>query len=442
MINITDILKTLGITELSEMQQRAINTFKKERNAVLLSPTGSGKTLAFLIPLVEEINTTSDFVQAIILSPSRELAIQTERVLKQMKTDVRSICLYGGRPTMDEHRTLKSLMPHIVIATPGRLNDHLTKENLQAYGVCTLVIDEFDKCLEYGFQNEMSDVIHKLPGLQKRILISATDSDDIPTFVGTDSKNIVKLNYLTQGNDVPAGISHYVVHAPDVDKLETLVLLLCTLKGLSTVVFVNYRESVERIGLELKKKGFFCELFHGGMEQEDRERALGKFRNGSSNVLVSTDLSARGLDIPELENVVHYHLPQNGDGYIHRSGRTGRWEASGKSFLIVNSKETVPEYENIEFQEFETDTILTPPVPPEWITLYIGRGKKEKLSKMDILGFLCKKGKANSKDIGSIDIKDHHSYAAVKRQKINQILINVKGEKIKGLKTIVEQMKK
>lgn len=442
MIDIQDILASLEIQKLSEMQETAIKAFEQENNIVLLSPTGSGKTLAFLLPVLNYINTEADSLQAIILSPSRELAIQTDKVIRRMKTDVRSMCLYGGRPTMEEHRQIKGIKPHIVIATPGRLNDHLTKENILPHGVYTLIIDEFDKCLELGFQAEMKDIISKLPSLRKRFLTSATDSERIPEFVGTDESSIHKLNYLEQENDIPEKISHYVVHSADNDKLDALVRLLSTLKGRSAVVFVNYRESVERVGDELKNKGFFCETFHGGMEQEDRERALGKFVNGSSNVLVSTDLSARGLDIPDLGNVIHYHLPSSEDGYVHRSGRTGRWEASGNSFIIVNPKESVPEYENIDFLDFTIDEKASKPVPPEWITLYIGRGKKEKLSKTDIVGFLCRKGGITKEDVGIIQVFTHHSFVAVKRKKAAQVIRNVANEKIKGMKTIVEQMKK
>ena len=244
---------------------------------------------------------------------------------------------------MDEHRTMKSVNPSVIIATPGRMNDHLRKHNFDATKVNTLVIDEFDKCLELGFQEEMNEVISQLPSLRKRVLLSATDADEIPQFVSLDSQPL-KLDYLENNFSLNSRLNLQVVQSPQKDKLETLYNLLCTLGNASTLVFVNYRESVDRVVAYLKEKRFPCEAFHGGMEQIRRERALYKFRNGSCPVLVSTDLAARGLDISGVEHVVHYHLPINEEAFTHRNGRTARWEASGTAYLLLHHEETIPEY--------------------------------------------------------------------------------------------------
>lgn len=159
----------------------------------------------------------------------------------------------------------------------------------------------------------------------------------------------------------------------------------------STLVFCNHRESVERVGKYLQSKKFQCGIFHGGMEQDDRERSLYKFRNGSCHVLISTDLAARGLDIPEIENVVHYHLPVNEDGYIHRNGRTARWEAEGNSYILLHQEEMLPEYLTEVSEEFLLPEVTPKPSLPEFVTLYIGKGKKDKINKIDIVGFLFKK---------------------------------------------------
>ena len=346
-----EILKNLGIEELNPMQLATLEAYGVDKNLVLLSPTGSGKTIAFLLPLVLRLNPENDNVQAVVMVPSRELALQIETVFKQMGTPFRVMSCYGGRPAMDEHRTMNGIHPQVIVGTPGRMNDHLQKRNFNAKAVTTLVIDEFDKCLEFGFQDEMSEVISKLPSLKKRVLLSATDAEEIPQFTGvatTDEgkllKNkVIKLDF-SQSNYGASHLMLQVVPSPEKDKLETLYRLLCQLGNHSSLVFVNYRESVERVTGYLQAKRFPCDMFHGGMEQDDRERSLYKFRNGTCPVLVSTDLAARGLDIPGIDNVIHYHLPVNEESFIHRNGRTARWDATGQSYLILGPEEHLPEY--------------------------------------------------------------------------------------------------
>ena len=327
-------------------------------------------------------------------------------------------------------------------------SDALRKENFDAVTVTTLVIDEFDKCLEFGFHDEMAEVIGQLPSLKKRILLSATDAEEIPQFAGVggedqlsaDSSRLVKLNFLDPDALAPRLKLHKVV-SPEKDKLETLYNLLCVLGYHSTLVFCNYRESVERVTGYLQAKKFPCDMFHGGMEQPDRERALYKFRNGSCAVLISTDLAARGLDIPGIENVVHYHLPVNEEAYTHRNGRTARWEADGNSYLILHDEERVPEYIPEDIEIFEFSEVLPKPAKSRWATLYIGKGKKDKLNKVDIVGFLYKKGGLAREDVGQVDVKEHYAFVAVRRSKMKQLLTLIQGEKIKGVKTIIEEAK-
>lgn len=436
---INGILEAMKIESLNAMQQSAIESYDINKDLVLLSPTGSGKTLAYLLPLVQHLDASSDEVQAVVLVPSRELALQTEQVFKSMGTEFRAISCYGGRPAMDEHRTMNGVHPHVIIGTPGRMNDHLNKQNFSVDKVETLVIDEFDKSLEFGFQEEMAQVINQLPNLKKRVLLSATDAEEIPLFTGLGKT--IKLNFLNPEQTLSDQIHLYIVNSPDKDKLETLYGLLCTLGSQSSLVFVNYRESVERVGGFLLSKGIYCETFHGGMEQLDRERALYKFSNGSCNVFVSTDLAARGLDIPQIDNIIHYHLPVNEEAYIHRNGRTARWDAVGKSFILLNLAEQVPEYLTKTPETFVIPESLPKPSQPQWVTLYIGKGKKDKVNKVDVVGFLSKVGKLTRDELGQIDVKDHFAFAAIKRSKLKQTLNLIKGEKIKGIKTIIEMTK-
>ena len=436
---ITQALVHLKISALNPMQESAIESWREGKDLILLSPTGSGKTLAYLLPLLETLKPEVKGVQAVVLVPSRELALQIDQVFKSMNTPYKVMSCYGGRPAMEEHRTMKGINPSVIIGTPGRMNDHLSKQNFEAADVQTLIIDEFDKCLEFGFQEEMATVIGQLPRLKRRYLLSATDAEEIPRFTGLNQT--LKLNFLSEEEPISQRIHIYKVMSPIKDKLETLYQLLCTLGSKSTLVFCNHRESVERVGKYLQSQKYPCGVFHGGMEQDDRERALYKFRNGSCHVLISTDLAARGLDIPEIENIVHYHMPIQEDGYIHRNGRTARWEAEGNSYIILHPEEQLPAYIQETPDTFNLPEVIPSPSQPDFVTIYIGKGKKDKINKIDIVGFLAKKGNLKKEEIGRIDVKDHYAFVAVSRKKINEVLKNIRNEKIKGVKTIIEEAK-
>jgi len=430
------IFSNLGISQLNELQKDAMRQFPSGENMLILSPTGSGKTLAFLLPLVEQIDVKANDVQAVIITPSRELALQIDGVVKQMKCGVRSVSCYGGRPAMDEHRIMQGVMPHIIIATPGRLVDHLQKDNFDASHVATLIIDEYDKCLEFGFEQEMTAALDMLTSVKHKILCSATRAIRLTL--------PLTLDYLGDEDDTESRIALHVVHSPIKDKLESLLCLLRCFGQTQTIVFLNYREAVERTAKFLKEAGVGCEMFHGAMEQERRERSIYKFSNGTSNVLVSTDLAARGLDFPDIDNIVHYHLPLNEESYIHRNGRTARWEAEGNSYFLLNEEESIPDYvleKNGDIPEFYIPKNLPPVQPSIWATLYIGKGKKDKISKVDVLGTLCKIGGLTMKEVGRIDVREHQSFAAIHRAKMPQVLKRLKGQKIKGVKTLFVEAK-
>ena len=437
---IQSVLRNLRIEELNPMQEASLEQATGKKDVILLSPTGSGKTLAYLLPLLLTLKTDDGSVQVLILVPSRELALQIDSVFKAMGTSWKTCCCYGGHPIAEEKKSILGNHPAIIIGTPGRITDHLSKGNFNPETIHTLIIDEFDKSLEFGFHDEMAEIITQLPGLKKRMLLSATDAEEIPQFTGLN--RTVKLNFLPDASEEQESrLTLMKVISPSKDKIDTLYNLLCTLGSSSSIVFCNHRDAVDRVHKLLAEKKLFAERFHGGMEQPDRERALYKFRNGSCHVLISTDLAARGLDIPEIENVVHYHLPANEDGYIHRNGRTARWEAEGNSYVILHAEETVPAYITDEPEEFILPEVTPKPSLPEYVTLYIGKGKKDKINKIDIVGFLFKKGNLNKDEIGRIDVKDHYSFAAVSRKKIKQTLNLIRNEKIKGIKTLIEEAK-
>lgn len=442
MIDKEDILRTLGFDHLTPMQEAMGRAGSTIGGIVLLSPTGSGKTLAYLLPLIAAVDCSLDVLQAVIIVPTRELAIQSENVLKQMKTGLRALPLYGGRPAMEEHRKIREVKPQVIFATPGRLNDHLDKENLNGLGVQLLVIDEFDKCLELGFQAEMERSVTAFKGIKRCWLTSATDAEEIPAFMQSVMPDFERLNFLTETESTAKRLRIAQVVSPKKDKLETLGELLTVIAGQPTIIFVAHRESVDRVGAWLRSAGFSAELYHGGMEQESRERALYKFRSGSANVLVSTDLAARGLDIPEVRVVIHYHLPLRAEDFTHRNGRTARWDADGAIYLIVGPEESVPDFarEVTTFQIPQNTTCK--PTMPLYATIYIGRGKRDKLSKSDVLGFICKKGGLKSAEVGRIDVGPNYAYVSVLRTKLRGVLRQVSGEKIKGMKTLIEEMRR
>lgn len=450
---IEKILQKLGI-RLNEMQQAAYEAIATtDDQVVILSPTGSGKTLAYLLPTIEKLDVQLDALQMVVIVPGRELALQSHNVLKNMGAGLRSMAVYGGRATMDEHRVIRSVRPQVVFGTPGRLIDHLDKGNLVADAVRIVVIDEFDKCLEMGFHEEMQTLLEKLPATARRILVSATDAEEIPTFMTSATghqRAVSRVDFREASEQTPDRIKVYEVLSPDKDKLQTLKTLLLDRGSKSSIVFLNYRQSVERVADFLRQEGFTVSAFHGGLDQRGREEALYKFSNASANILVSTDLGSRGLDIPDVENVIHYHLPEGEDGYVHRVGRTARWDKHGQAFFILGPEEAIPDYVDADVECYELPAELVEKVAagdrlaipqPRMATLYIGKGKKDKISKGDIVGFLCKKGGLTAQDIGRIDVFDHYAYVAVSRTKAKGTIRQLQGEKIKGLKTVVEPIR-
>lgn len=433
------------------MQEAAHAAIRQSKNVMLLSPTGSGKTLAFLLPLLEMMDESRDCVQAVVVVPTRELAQQIEAVfreqIREQHLNLRGMSLYGGRPTMDEHRTLREVKPQVVFATPGRLIDHIEKGNMTTELARLLVVDEYDKCLELGFRDEMDHIAAIFRRCPQMVLTSATAFDAEGAEEGSEparllvGREIETLDFLDAAAELQERLSVHIVASPAKDKLETLARLLSRLGTEQSIVFVAHRESAERIGKYLAGEKFAAVVYHGGMEQERRERALYRFRSGAATILVSTDLAARGLDIPTVRHIVHYHLPLDEATFTHRTGRTARWEATGAAYLIVGPEERVPEFVDAAAETLSVDKVRIHARQPQWTLLYIGRGKKDKLSRADILGFLCKKGGLTSQQIGRIDLAAHAAYVAVERTAVKGLLQQIAGEKIKNMRTIIEPIR-
>ncbi|MEJ7560495.1 MAG: DEAD/DEAH box helicase [Pedobacter sp.] len=428
------ILEKLKITALNDMQLAAISAAKKGDDIVLLAPTGSGKTLAFLVPVLSALeNFEKHRVQALILVPSRELALQIEQVFKQMGTGFKVNCCYGGHPIKTERNNFEQA-PSVLIGTPGRIAYHLRHENFDESGVTTLVLDEFDKALEFGFKEDMSYIIGKLLSLKQRILTSATAMEEIPDFTGV--KKPVEIDFLKDVKVAP-DLKLKKVLTTAADKLDTLFQLICKIGNRTTLIFCNHRETVDRISDLLIDKDLAHDIFHGGMEQDERERALLKFRNGSIKILITTDLASRGLDIPEVECIIHYQLPYSEDAFLHRNGRTARMNAKGTAYLVIADDENYPFLKS----DIETESlkgVFSLPKDSDWQTLYIGAGKKDKVNKIDIVGLLLKKGGLQKEDVGLIEVKDQSSYVAIKRKMVAKVLTALSDERIKNKKVKIE----
>ncbi len=429
-----NILSNLGIESLNEMQDAAQDAILNDNNVLLLSPTGSGKTLAFLLPVLELLQPEILSVQCLILVPSRELGLQIEQVWKKMGTQYKVNICYGGHSIDTEIKNLSN-PPAVLIGTPGRIADHIDRDTFRTDKIQTLILDEFDKSLQLGFHEQMSFIIGRLPKVNKRVLVSATSDIEIPKY--TRVVNPTVLDFIPEEEE-KANLSMKMVLSPSKDKLESLFNLICSLKSQSAIIFCNHRDAAERISDTLNEKGIYATYYHGGMDQDERERALIQFRNGSISYLITTDLAARGLDIPEMKHVIHYHLPLKEDEFTHRNGRTARMQATGTAYIIVHESEKKLDYIDYNMEVLDVKNVNSLPKPPEFQTIYISGGKKTKLNKFDIVGFFSQKGKLEKDDLGLIEVKDFVSFAAVKFGKVKELLKNIKEEKMKGKKFKIE----
>lgn len=427
------IYEKLQIQEMNQMQKSTFQSSENEQDIILLSPTGSGKTLAFLFPVLRNLQKDISGIQAIILVPARELALQIEQVFKNMGTDFKVTICYGGHDKKIEINNLTQA-PAVLIGTPGRIAYHLKNNNFEPKTIKTLVLDEFDKALELGFEEDMNFIINSLKNVSQRFLTSATAMDNIPKFVGLDNEKTI--NFLKLGEAKPNIQLKKVMTIPE-EKLETLFKLICKIGNKRTLIFCNHRDAVDRISELLREKGIDRETFHGGMEQDERERALLKFRNDSTRILITTDLASRGLDIPEVESIVHYQLPPKEDAFIHRNGRTARMHAKGFAYLIMTEEENFPFIKGNTPEENITENYRIPAKTP-FQTIYISAGKKDKVNKVDIVGYLIKKGELAKEDVGIIEVKDTTSYVAVARNKVKDVLKKLANEKLKGKKIKME----
>ncbi|MFZ4860621.1 DEAD/DEAH box helicase [Sphingobacterium sp. Mn56C] len=435
-MEIASILQRLKITALNDMQQEVLAKFRPQQDFVLLSPTGSGKTLAFSL-LIDGLiqQKTAHNPQVLIVVPTRELALQIETVIKDVIKGFKVLCTYGGHDTKIERNALKQA-PAILIGTPGRIIYHLERGNFTPEHIHTLVLDEFDKSLELGFQEQLAHITGAAAQVKQRILTSATALAEFPDFLSLNLP--IEVNFLDSKDNIP-DIRFKKVISPAQHKLKALFKLICSQGSKKILIFCNHREAVDHISELLDSRDLIHDVFHGGLEQRDRELSILKFRNNSNRILLTTDLAARGLDIPEIDLIVHYQLPSKEDAFIHRNGRTARMKTTGEVILMLKPDDVFTYLpENTEELLLEEDYELPPNSP--YTTLYIPFGKKDKVNKIDIVGYILQLKGLEKDDLGVIEVKDNEAYIAVKR-KVASIIIKegstgkIKGKKVKFFRT-------
>jgi len=420
------VLKKLNIENLNEMQEATQLAIHSNKDVVIVSPTGTGKTLAFLLPLLQLLDHKVSEIQALILVPSRELAIQIEQVAREIGSGYKIYAFYGGRPGKKDNVELKN-KPAIIVGTPGRISDHIRRDNLQLTQLKMLVLDEFDKSLEADFEKDMSFIIKALPTNRKNVLTSASKALDIPMFLGLQQAKY--LNYLKDGLNQ---LSIKTIISPNKDKLDTLVKTICNLGNDPSIIFCNFKDSVGRLSEFLKKNNIPHGCFFGGMEQRDRERALIKFRNGTYRLIVATDLAARGIDVPEIKFIIHYHLPNRAIEFTHRNGRTARMHQQGTAYVLKWTKEDLPNFVNSDGTlELEEKPI---PKASKWATLFISGGRKDKISKGDIAGLFFKQANLQKDELGVIELKQDCAFVAVPTAKVKSIIKQLNPVKLKTKK--------
>lgn len=433
-------LDSLAYHEMTAIQQQSLPPMLAGKDVRAKAKTGSGKTAAFALALLTKIDANIYKPQALVLCPTRELAEQVSkeiRALARFIPNIKLSTLCGGSPIIHQLTSLEQA-PHIVVGTPGRILDHLTRGSLSLNDVSVLVLDEADRMLDMGFEEDIHKIVQQAPKQRQTLLFSATYPDTIQNM----SKRIqsAPTEVSVDMTHDAAHIEQHFIEVGYADKPQAVMKILAHYKPESTVIFCNTKADCNEVSQQLSDKGFYVVTLHGDLEQRDREQVLLRFANKSVPILVATDVAARGLDIKDLAAVINYELAFDPEVHVHRIGRTGRAGNTGLAFSLCAPREA-PRVVAIEsYQKISVvwDDISAMPVPvivaqkPLMATLCIEGGRKDKLRPTDILGALTGEGGLNGDDVGKIDIFDIRSYVAIKTTSYHKALKRLQAGQIKG----------
>ncbi|HYJ09134.1 MAG TPA: ATP-dependent RNA helicase DbpA [Polyangiaceae bacterium] len=448
------VVKELGFEQLTPIQAQSIPLLLEGKDLVGQSQTGSGKTAAFALPLLQALDLSRRELQGLVLCPTRELSAQVARELRKLGRNLSGLSvlvLAGGQEVREQARALEK-GAHLAVGTPGRLVDHLQRRNLKVHSVARVVLDEADRMLDMGFGEDVGKVLKALPRTRQTIFFSATYPATIRELSTKHQRDPERVTVVDEG-DGPPRTKELVVHVGPEQKLEALRWVLQHYPHDSALIFANLKLTVAEVARVLGSTRMSVASLHGDLEQYDRDRVMAKFRNGSTRVLVATDVAARGIDLEKLDLVVNYDLPTQPEIYVHRIGRTGR---AGQVGLAV-SLCTRPEQPRLEAIELYTGSALipvervTPSAKPaaeptalaaKMDTLRLSGGRKDKLRPGDILGALTgEAGGLQGGDIGKIEIHDHFAYVAVASAVSQRAVQSLNAGRIKGKRFKAELVK-
>jgi len=332
----------MGFTEMTPVQAKTLPLMMEGRDVIAIAPTGTGKTCAFGIPMLEYINLNDKRVQELVLAPTRELSLQITEELRALARNipgVRIACLYGGQPIVKQQSQLKQ-NPQIIVATPGRLLDHMNRGNVRLDSGHTMVLDEADEMLNMGFVKDVTKIIEATPNDRELVLFSATTNQDVMTIAWKYQQDPVEVVIPATKENRPQ-ITQYVINTERESKYENLLYLLDSDVYQRVMVFVNTKDMTQRLCKRLKDAGYPADCLHGDMRQSARNQVMDGYRKGRFQILLATDVAARGIDVDDVEAVINYDLPNENEYYLHRIGRTGRAKRQGVAFTLLTYTESV-----------------------------------------------------------------------------------------------------
>lgn len=434
-------LESLGFNSMTAIQAQSLPMIISGKDVIAQGQTGSGKTAAFGLGLLNKLEEKSFNIQSLILCPTRELAEQVSGEIRRLARgipNIKVVTIVGGTPLKSQTASLQKGV-HIVVGTPGRIDDHLGKGTIDLSHMNTLVLDEADRMLDMGFQKTLEAIIEAVPTKRQTLLFSATFPKQIKLIADDIMQNPSMTEVAPSQDTVRVEQSFFMVENEQ-DRLQTLKLLLLDNKQKQSVVFCNTRQDTQSVAGALKSAGFSAAPLHGDMEQKDRDQTLIRFINGSINILVATDVAARGLDINTLELVFNYHLPRELEVYTHRIGRTGRAGEKGRACSLFQVSEQfridqLQDYLEQEIRHSELppiELLASPPARPKMSTLRVEGGKRQKLRPGDLVGALTKAEAINGDSLGKIQVMDNWAYVAVDRPLAKIALKQLSEGRIKG----------